>query len=91
MALELVKKRDSDQVVGGIKVQFHTLTFTGVTEGKLKTGLTTIWGASFLNRTTEADGQAVINTSDGSTSEPGSIYFQGFTSGDVVDVTVFGS
>lgn len=89
--MALTSSRTENQQLGQVNLQCHTLTFTGVTSGHVKTGLARVRAAFFNNETSEAQGIVKINkASDGATAEGGGVYISDVTSGDTGTLTVIG-
>ena len=82
--------KSQEQLLGGVKVQVYELDFDSVTEGKVVTGLDTVYYASANNEVTETDGRTLRNKSDASTAEAGSVFVDGFTSNDTATLVVIG-
>lgn len=80
------------EIQGSKRVEYLVVTLTGVTGGHIKTGLSNIKHATFINVTTEGDGQIKINRNSADNAvEYGGLLLAGFTSGDSVNVKVEGN
>lgn len=81
-----------DHDVEGSKIRkVIELTFTGVTGGKVVTGLQNVVSAVYQPTKTDDHGYVKRNSSDASgTFEAGSVYVDGVTSGDTGDLIVSG-
>ena len=80
--------------LGGSTVAVFDITLTDVTEYDFSTaahGFRNIIAAHFNNETTEGDGLLEKNKLVDNTASIGNIALSGFTSGDVVTVTVIGN
>ena len=80
--------------LGGSTLAVYDITLTDVTEFDFATanhGFRNIISAHFNNETTEGDGLLQKNVTVAAAASLGNIALSGFTSGDVVTVTIIGN
>lgn len=82
--------KTEQQLLGAVKMQVWSLDFDSVTEGEVKTGLSQVRYANFMNEVTEGDGRTLVNKSDASTTSAGSVFVDGATSDDTGYLLVIG-
>lgn len=90
--MALTTSKTSDVSMGNKKAIVIDLTFTSVTGGEVKTGLSQVDFASYSPATSDDHGIVYVNYSDtGSTVSGGSVYVDGVTSNDTGKLFVFGA
>jgi hypothetical protein len=86
-----VTTRKSD-VMGSMQAKIFQCTFTGVTAGKITTGLSNVVAAFFQPEKNDDHGILYRNYSDaGVTAKGGDIYIDGVAAGEVGTLMVFGN
>lgn len=92
MALTTTVRGPNVNIVGSLKQKFFNCTFTGVTGGEVKTGLSNVISARYTPQTTEDYGLIYPNSATASATEDdfGSCYIDGVTSGDIGILEVIG-
>ena len=94
MAARVSRISEGDAPLGSHKLGIFQVTLTGVTEFDFATadhGFSNIVAAFFNNETTEGDGLLERNYTVADAASIGNIALTGFTSGDVVTVTIIGN
>ena len=84
MALTSTVRGKNVVVAGNVKRKYFDLTFTSVTGGEVKTGLSNVYFAVYVPSTTEDAGIVYLNSASASATEDdfGSVYIDGVTSDD---------